>query len=125
MSICNQLKLRNGGPWAWQMGSTLKDTVFSSEQTASAIKGWREKAVKKQQFKHGHHSIKHRLGILGVNKEKDAEGHVRDIELPAHHLDKTHGNGHGQAQTHPHGHHAQHLHQQPHTHHGLHFNYLY
>ncbi|KAG0581803.1 hypothetical protein M758_3G010600 [Ceratodon purpureus] len=96
-----------------QMGSTVKGTIFK-EETISDIHKWHEKATQKSKSHPRQRPVSHRLaGIIGLNKEKDAEGNVRDFELLDHH---NHGNGHGQPHAPPHGHHPQHPHQQPHAH---------
>jgi hypothetical protein len=85
------------------MGTTFRETILT-EETLGAIHGWRENAAKKTaaKTKSKNRSVGHRLGgIVGLNKEKDAEGHVRDFELLAHHT-----------QPHGHAHHQQHPHQQ-------------
>ncbi|KAG0581804.1 hypothetical protein KC19_3G010800 [Ceratodon purpureus] len=97
------------------MGSTVKGTIFK-EETISDIHKWHEKATQKSKSHPRQRPVSHRLaGIIGLNKEKDAEGNVRDFELLDHH---NHGNGHGQPHAPPHGHHPQHPHQQPHAHPG-------
>lgn len=63
-----------------QMGSTPKGTIFK-ENTVSAIHGWHENAKKRTKSKH-HHLSHHLGGIIGLTKEKDAEGHVRDLDRP-------------------------------------------
>lgn len=89
------------------MGTTFRETILK-EGTLNAILAWQEQATKKTapKNKSGRHSGGHRLGgIMGFNKTKDGEGHIRDIALFGHHT-QPHGNGHG------------HPHEQPHTHHG-------
>jgi hypothetical protein len=97
------------------MGTTIRFTVFNSEHTANAIQGWRAKAAKKKEAKEHkafHRRISHKLGgIVGLNKYKDEQGHVTDIELPPHH--KLNHDGEHQHHAHP-QHHAQHAHPHPH-----------
>jgi hypothetical protein len=120
------------------MGTTFRETILK-EGTLNAILAWQEQATKKTapKNKSGHHSGGHCLsGIMGLNKTKDAEGHIQDIELRGHHT-QPHGNGHGHPHDQPHTHHGnrhghshahhtrhQHPHEQSHTHHGKYINQL-
>jgi hypothetical protein len=114
-----------------QLGSHIKDTVFKSEATASAIHGWRKKAKDKHKEHGAHHHetplAKKPLGILGLTKELDKHGHPVDIELPhtngAQHRDRLeaeereldqagtiHIQEHGHEKHHPHPHPQRHNH---------------
>ncbi|KAG0566659.1 hypothetical protein KC19_7G079800 [Ceratodon purpureus] len=108
-----------------QLGSGLKITVFRSESTGAAVKGWARAAKKKHRAPdHVHeplspHERIHGIGIIGINKALDENGHPVDIPLgtkvhnghvEVHH----HKNGHPHDQhphvQHPHGQHADHAH---------------
>ena len=87
---------------------------FLKEGTLNAILAWQEQATKKTapKNKSGRHSRGHRLGgIMGLNKTKDGEGHIRDIALLGHHT-QPHSSRHG------------HPHEQSYTHHGKYINQL-
>lgn len=118
--------------YEYQMGTTLRFTVFT-EHTESAIQDWRAKAAKKKEAKEHkafHRRISHKLGgIVGLNKYKDEQGHVRDIELPPHHKHTHDGEQHPQHHAQHPQHHAQHPqhhaqhpqhHAHPHPHQGIH-----
>lgn len=102
-----------------QLGSGLKLTVFRSESTGAAVKGWARAARKKHKSPdHVHeplsphervhgispHERVHGIGILGLNKAIDEHGHPVDIPLGT----KIH-NGHVETHRHKNGHsHDQH-----------------
>ena len=73
-----------------QLGSDLKLTVFKSESTGAALKGWAKAAKKKHKDpNHVHealseHERQHgrtKLGIIGLNKALDEHGHAVDAPL--------------------------------------------
>jgi hypothetical protein len=88
-----------------QLGSGLKMTVFKSESTGAAVKGWARAAKKKHnQPDHVHeplspHERIHGIGIIGINKALSKNGHPVDIPLGT----KVH-NGHVEAHQHKIGH---------------------
>lgn len=105
-----------------QLGSGLKMTVFKSESTGAAVKGWARAAKKKHnQPDHVHeplspheriHGVErtHGIGIIGINKALSKNGHPVDIPLGT----KVH-NGHVEAHQHKIGHPQGHPHPGAHS----------
>jgi hypothetical protein len=94
------------------MGSTIRFTIFGSENAQSSIHRWRAKAAKRAQDKKaGHIPLAHHLGgIVGLNKRVDEQAHVHDIELP--HGGAHHNKDPGHPHPHPHTPHPHYLHPQ-------------
>jgi len=67
------------------MGSTVRFTVFNSQNAQSAIHGWRAKAVKRAHEKTRHAPLApHLANVIGLHKPEDKQVHIQGIELLHH-----------------------------------------